>query len=497
MTDISGCFDRILTPIILLLNRKNGCPKEAVRLHASTLQQAKYYLKTQHGVSDEYYSNATTPVYRNGQGAGDSPSQWSQESALLFKLYQDMMEGAKLCDRKGNNTTVVHLAAFADDTNLLGNNNDNTKTRDIMTREAKESFTVWNGLLHATGHFMELSKCSCYLQFWTFQEDGFAYTEDPESHGQEVRVKDINGTYQVIPQLKSNESQKLLGVMKSPIGDQQDEIARLKAKSDSIAKKINSNKIDRTDAKIAYEVFYLPAMRYSLNITAINQIDLETIQSKAVLAFLAARGFNRHMPREVVFAPTLYQGLGFRHLYDLQGADSTRLLLQELNQENSMTQNMLLMLLDTIQLEAGIGQSILENCTALDYIEWGWIPQIRDFLWHINGSIQGAIDQPAVYRENDTYLMDAEHIEKISRREKIYIHRCRLYLHVATMSDITTSDGKTIHNAWFAPDTEKPSKSIHRWPRQDSPNRAAWKAWSNFLWSLCSGSGDLKIKLGR
>jgi hypothetical protein len=26
MTDISGCFDRILPPIISLLNRKNGCP---------------------------------------------------------------------------------------------------------------------------------------------------------------------------------------------------------------------------------------------------------------------------------------------------------------------------------------------------------------------------------------------------------------------------------------------------------------------------------------
>jgi hypothetical protein len=155
-------------------------------------------------------------------------------------------------------------------------------------------------------------------------------------------------------------------------------------------------------------------MRYSLNITAINQIDLETIQSKAVSAFLTAQGFNRHMPREVVFAPTLYQGLGFRHLYDLQGADSTRLLLQELNQDNSMTQTMLLMLLDTIQLEAGIGQPILANCKALDYIEWGWIPQIRDFLWHINGNIQGATDPPATHRENDTYLMDAKYIDKIS-----------------------------------------------------------------------------------
>jgi hypothetical protein len=117
----------------------------------------------------------------------------------------------------------------------------------------------------------------------------------------------------------------------------------------------------RAEAKLAYEAFYIPAVRYSLSIMSINQMDMESIQSKAVLAFLSAQGFNRHMPREVVFAPTLYQGLGLRHMYDMQGTDSTRLLLQELNQEGSMTQKMLLALLDTIQLEAGIGTPTSEK----------------------------------------------------------------------------------------------------------------------------------------
>jgi hypothetical protein len=50
---------------------------------------------------------------------------------------------------------------------------------------------------------------------------------------------------------------------------------------------------------------------------------METIQSKATTAFLSAHGYNRHMPRAVVFASKLYQGIGFRHLYDLQGCDGT------------------------------------------------------------------------------------------------------------------------------------------------------------------------------
>jgi hypothetical protein len=90
--------------------------------------------KTRHGISTEYYSNDTTPVYGNGQGAGDSPSQWSQESALLFRLYQSKMPGAALCDRERKQTTMIPLAAFADDTNLLGNNNNDDKSQGILKR---------------------------------------------------------------------------------------------------------------------------------------------------------------------------------------------------------------------------------------------------------------------------------------------------------------------------------------------------------------------------
>jgi hypothetical protein len=182
MTDISGCFDRILPSIVSLLNRKNGCPTEAIRMHAKTLEQAKYHLKTQHGISDDFYSNNTTPVYGTG-GVSNSPSQWSQESALLFHLYKEMSVSAKMCDRYGHKTTEIPLAAFANDTSLLGNNNEGTKTREMLALKAKNAFATWNGLLHATGHFMELPKCSCYLQIWNFQEDGYAFTEDPATHG--------------------------------------------------------------------------------------------------------------------------------------------------------------------------------------------------------------------------------------------------------------------------------------------------------------------------
>jgi hypothetical protein len=497
MTDISGCFDRILPSMIALLNRKNGCTQEAVSMHSETLRHAKYHIKTQHGISSTFYSNDQIPVYGNGQGAGDSPSQWCQQSALLFDIYQHEIPGAQMSDKNGNVRANIPMAAFADDTNLLGNNDNNSKTPEDLTEEAKGAFSRWNGLLNAAGHFMELSKCACYLSIWKFQDDGYAYTMSPQEHGQQIFVRDINGHAKEIPQLESNQPQKLLGVMKCPIGDQQAEILQLKTKSDGYASRMNSNFLNQTDARLAYEVFYIPAMRYSLQITSINQVNMESIQSKATTAFLSAQGFNRHMPREVVFAPIIYQGLGLRHLYDLQGSDGTRLLLQELNAEESTTQKMILTLLETIQQEAGIGQPILEDCQPLEYIEWGWIPHVRDFLFHINGKIETNLPKPQLFRENDSYLMDFEHLHDFSTREKIYIHRCRLHLQVETVSDIATASGSHIHRAWMRNLKDKPSTATARWPRQDSPGNMAWVAWKKFLGKFSNSDGKLHVSLGR
>jgi hypothetical protein len=106
------------------------------------------------------------------------------------------------------------------------------------------------------------------------------------------------------------------------------------------------------------------------------------------------------MPRKVIFGSQKFQGIGLKHLYDIQGVDGTRLLLQELNLESGTTKTMLKILLDTIQQEAGISRPILEETRPLQYIEWGWIPSIRDFLHHINTKITNATEGLKTYRKN-------------------------------------------------------------------------------------------------
>jgi hypothetical protein len=93
--------------------------------------------------------------------------------------------------------------------------------------------------------------------------------------------------------------------------------------------------------------------------------------------------------------------------------------------------------------------------------------------------------------------MDSTYLNNITKRERIYIHRCRIYLQVTTMSDITTADGTQIHNAWKNPDTQKPSWSTLKWPKQNKPNQTAWTAWEKFLRSFETTQGKLSKPLGK
>ena len=82
--DAASCYDRILPNVSSLVARKFGMHKNVTFVHAKTLENAKYRLKTALGVSDEYYQHCKLfPIYGSGQGATNSPQIWLAISSVL------------------------------------------------------------------------------------------------------------------------------------------------------------------------------------------------------------------------------------------------------------------------------------------------------------------------------------------------------------------------------------------------------------------------------
>ena len=57
------------------------------------------------------------------------------------------------------------------------------------------------------------------------------------------------------------------------------------------------------------------------------------------------------------------------------------------------------------------------------------------------------------------------------------INRCRLYLQVIHLSDITTGDGYRIDKSSYAGSVNKCLHTKYLWPVQSKPGNADWKEW--------------------
>eukprot|EP00957_Ditylum_brightwellii_P140674 10715676-Ditylum_brightwellii.AAC.1 len=78
-----------------LVARKFGLHKNITFVHTTTLDQAKYCLKTALGVSDKYYQHCQLyPIYGSGQGATNSPQTWLIISSTLFDMFEESAHGA-------------------------------------------------------------------------------------------------------------------------------------------------------------------------------------------------------------------------------------------------------------------------------------------------------------------------------------------------------------------------------------------------------------------
>ena len=72
--DATACYDRIVCSIASLAGKKFGIHRDVIFVHAKTLEEAKFKLKTSVGISNSSYTHCTKfPLYGTGQESTNSP----------------------------------------------------------------------------------------------------------------------------------------------------------------------------------------------------------------------------------------------------------------------------------------------------------------------------------------------------------------------------------------------------------------------------------------
>jgi hypothetical protein len=112
----------------------------------------------------------------------------------------------------------------------------------------------------------------------------------------------------------STEAQRILGVYLAPNGDFTRQITALKTKADGYARSLRSPRLSKQDIMTFHRTMYTPAMKYALPAIAVDEEELNTIQTGVMSVMLQRLGFSSKLPTAIRHGPTELGGLGLLDL---------------------------------------------------------------------------------------------------------------------------------------------------------------------------------------
>lgn len=499
--DATSCYDRILSNLASICCRRIGMHKQATLLNASTLEQAKYHIKTSLGISCTWYQHSEQqPIHGTGQGSGNSPTIWCFVCSALFDALEAQAHGAVFTDYAKTTKEKLYITGFVDDCTQRINmfEADTQPTTQQLLSLMQKDAQLWNDLLWASGGALEQPKCSFHLIQTSWNADGQPFlTGDTQS--QQIRLKHEN-TWNPTYQKSNYTSHKTLGCWVNPSNNNSKTWSVLQTKNEEFVSLLDTNCFTRVEAWTLYTSTYLPSMTYPLPITPLTIAQCQTLDTRFFSSLVPRCGYNRHMATAVRYAPFSMGGAGFKPLYVHQGILSLQQVFKFLNSPDTQVGKLLIMTLTWTQAFLGTSEFFLTNTTQkLPPTPPSILLDLRQFLHHIRGKL--TLSTPvatSIVRQQDRFIMDiALRQTKWKPRHLAQINACRRYLQAQSLADITNMAGTKLLSSNLDGE-QPPSANSQRTARfnQSRPGQSAWKTWQRFLSTISDKRGYLVNPLG-
>ena len=199
-------------------------------------------------------------------------------------------------------------------------------------------------------------------------------------------------------------------------------------------------------------------------------------------------------PRAVVFGTSTYGGMGWESMNSIQIYEKIKSFIRNIRTSTRLG-NLLQVATSTAQIHAGISDSILK--TDIRWHNWSpesWFTHFSINLQSIGGSMETHLLVNGPTRKYDRNLMNIFLRLNLTDIEMDYLNKCRLYLQVIMVADITTLDGRTILEDYAQ--CKKVRSSVLQWPYQVEPPKKMKAMWISAMNRLCSISTILVCTLG-
>ena len=492
--DASACYDRIVTRFALLCCRAHGVPEGPCRMTAEVLDNVIHKVKTAYGISDDSYQNSIdSPLHGVGQGSQDGPSLWGVSSSVTFRGADRLSKGLTCVNPCHDlpDRSICHtrkLDGFIDDVTgwfnrMLQELRARNSTFDVyeLASGMQHDATTWQTLLDISGGKLAVAKCLYYLGHWRWTNGAPEFTPASDI-GRPISLDDDDGPIE-IPHYDATEAHLTLGVWKSPSGNLTRQFDHLMKKSKMWTASMQAASLTKDEAVLSYSRIYIPSLRYGLGTCFFSSKQLIQIQRPAVNTILPKMGFNRHLPRSVVYGPQCLGALGLPSLVFEQGLQQIQFIGRHLRSATSPLRSLFQIGLEWFRILSGLPVCPLAS-PNLDttHVELAqWFQSLQGFLSTINHSLEVPNHYlPRPLREHDRTIMSLCRAN-FTTTELITINRCRLFLRVSTIAEITTADGTKLHPTVWRGVHPPNSESKLLWPRQSKPPPPSWRVWRRFL----------------
>jgi hypothetical protein len=308
-----------------------------------------------------------------------------------------------------------------------------------------------------------------------------------------------------IQEISTADPYKLLGIQMCFNGDNKAQAVALNRKCEKMATAFSGCELCPSETIQGYRSIFLPGARYGMSATTLTKTQLYRSQQLIISIILPKLGFNRNMPRQVVYAPTHFGGIGLSDLYIEQGLAQLKFLLTHLRKHTDITDTISL-LIESYMITAGTLHSPFDQSTNQEYVHAPWIHSLQHFLQHADLRITTPnITCNTLIRDNDIPLMTlaTQYTKNIDHIRAI--NSCRIWLQVTTLAEITDSNGLTLLKPAITGEDDpngEPhlwhlSRSLNSWPTQPKPPKKSWNIWQKMLKRYTSNSHNiLNIPLG-
>ena len=503
--DATSCYDRIPCFLANVVSRKYGMHRKVCVVQGKTLAEARYHLKTQLGVSDEFVQHSRAfPWFGTGQGSGNSPCYWLFICSTLFDIYESKAKGATYESPDKLLTTTIKIVGFVDDTR----NSTNTfgqspqPSMESLVAQAQQDSQLWNNLLLTCNQQLELPKCGFHPMTTTFDENGAPIMEEDPNISDLVLHREgepqDNGIK--IDQWKTTEATKYLGCHVCP-NNNKPQLEVLKKKCQEFCRIVTSSHLTQREANVLYWSIYRPSVGYPLPMCHFTRKELDKVQQKVESAFTVKMGYNRSTPKAVLRGPKYLGGVGMFHLYDEQGYGQCRHFLKSWRSPDSPQGKLLHITVAWLQFCAGVDWSILGNpqIPLKHHLESKWLLSLHEYLNSIEAKLE--IQNPYIpkpQRANDKAIMSVVVQAKFQTGKQAgqplftpaqikRINYCRMYLNVVFLSDVCNAAGTAIDPAMLTGDFDATmSKCNHHRVNQARPGDLAWDDWRRALHMFCT-----------